>query len=138
GVSGAALAHAALRALPDARAVERLAGGEPRLPRAPALLRARARGARRLPARVREGAHREAGSPRAGLRGEVVSRPFVFLDRDGTLIEDRGYHFALSDYAPLPGAYEAVRTLRAAGFGTAIVTNQSGIGRGRFSEADFA
>jgi D-glycero-D-manno-heptose 1,7-bisphosphate phosphatase len=67
-----------------------------------------------------------------------VSRPFVFLDRDGTLIEDRGYHFELSDYAPLPGAYEAVRALRAAGFGTAIVTNQSGIGRGLFSEADFA
>lgn len=67
-----------------------------------------------------------------------MSRAFVFLDRDGTLIEDRGYHFELSDYAPLPGAYEAVRALCAAGFGTAIVTNQSGIGRGRFSEADFA
>jgi len=67
-----------------------------------------------------------------------VSRPFVFLDRDGTLIEDRDYAFELADYAPLAGAYEAVRALRAAGFGTAIVTNQSGIGRGRFGEAEFA
>ena len=67
-----------------------------------------------------------------------MSRPFVFLDRDGTLIEDRGYAHALGDYAPLAGAYEAVRALRAAGLGTAIVTNQSGIGRGRFDEADFA
>lgn len=67
-----------------------------------------------------------------------MSRPFVFLDRDGTLVVDHGYHFALEDYAPLPGAYEAVRLLRAGGFATAIVTNQSGIGRGYFSEADFA
>jgi D-glycero-D-manno-heptose 1,7-bisphosphate phosphatase len=65
-------------------------------------------------------------------------RPFVFLDRDGTLIEDRHYAHALADYAPLPGAYEAVRALRAAGFGTAIVSNQSGIGRGLFSGADHA
>jgi histidinol-phosphate phosphatase family protein len=64
-------------------------------------------------------------------------RPFVFLDRDGTLIEDRGYVHLLSDYAPLPGAYDAVRALREAGYGTAIVTNQSGIGRGLFREQDF-
>lgn len=67
-----------------------------------------------------------------------MTRPFVFLDRDGTLIEDRHYAHALSDYAPLPGAYEAVRALRAAGFGTAIVSNQSGVGRGLFSAADHA
>ena len=67
-----------------------------------------------------------------------MSRPFVFLDRDGTLIEDRGYPFRVSDYAPLPGAYDAVAALRRAGFGTAIVTNQSGIARGKFGEDDFA
>lgn len=67
-----------------------------------------------------------------------MTRRFVFLDRDGTLIEDRGYAHALSDCAALPGAYEAVKALRAAGFGTAIVTNQSGIGRGLFGEAEFA
>ena len=65
-------------------------------------------------------------------------RRFVFLDRDGTLIEDREYAFSLDAYAPLPGAYDAVRALRAAGFGTAVVTNQSGIGRGLFGEADYA
>jgi D-glycero-D-manno-heptose 1,7-bisphosphate phosphatase len=64
-------------------------------------------------------------------------RPYVFLDRDGTLIEDRGYPHRLADYAPLPGAVEAVRLLRAAGFGVAIVTNQSGIARGYFGEEDF-
>ncbi|HTO54980.1 MAG TPA: HAD family hydrolase [Myxococcota bacterium] len=65
-------------------------------------------------------------------------RPFVFLDRDGTLIEDRGYVHALADYAPLPGAYEAVRALGDAGFGLAIVTNQSGIARGLYTARDFA
>jgi D-glycero-D-manno-heptose 1,7-bisphosphate phosphatase len=65
-------------------------------------------------------------------------RAFAFLDRDGTLVEDRGYHFALRDYAPLPGAYEAVRLLNAAGIGTAVITNQSGIGRGYFGEDDLA
>ncbi|MFI5315503.1 MAG: D-glycero-alpha-D-manno-heptose-1,7-bisphosphate 7-phosphatase [Myxococcota bacterium] len=64
-------------------------------------------------------------------------RRWAFLDRDGTLIEDRKYSYALADYAPLPGVYDAVRELRAAGFGVAIVTNQSGIGRGYFGEADF-
>jgi len=63
---------------------------------------------------------------------------WVFLDRDGTLVEDRGYAHELADYAPLPGTYEAVRALRSAGFGLAVVTNQSGIGRGYFGEADFA
>jgi len=65
-------------------------------------------------------------------------RPFVFLDRDGTLIEDREYAHLPADYAPLPGTYAAVAALRAAGFGVVVVTNQSGIGRGLFSAADYA
>jgi len=68
----------------------------------------------------------------------AVSRAAAFLDRDGTLLEDRDYAFALSDYAPLPGAYEAVATLRAAGFAPIVVTNQSGIGRGLFRASDYA
>lgn len=64
-------------------------------------------------------------------------RPFVFLDRDGTLLRDDGYTHRIDDYAPLPGAHEAVRRLREAGFGVAVVTNQSGIGRGYFTEDDY-
>lgn len=67
-----------------------------------------------------------------------MSRPFAFLDRDGTLIEDRGYAWRLDDYAPLPGAYEAVARLRSAGYGVIVVSNQSGIGRGYFGAADHA
>lgn len=66
------------------------------------------------------------------------TRPFVFLDRDGTLIEDRDYAHLASDYAPLPGAHSAVAALRGAGYGVVVITNQSGIGRGLFSEADYA
>jgi histidinol-phosphate phosphatase family protein len=65
-----------------------------------------------------------------------MSRPAVFLDRDGTLIEDRGYAHRLSDCVPLPGAHEAVRELRTAGFAVIVVSNQSGVGRGLFSQRE--
>ena len=60
----------------------------------------------------------------------------VFLDRDGTIIVDRHY---LSDPAQvelIPGAPAALRRLQDAGFLLIIVTNQSGIGRGYYTEAD--
>ncbi|MGH7293068.1 MAG: D-glycero-alpha-D-manno-heptose-1,7-bisphosphate 7-phosphatase [Myxococcota bacterium] len=66
------------------------------------------------------------------------ARPFAFLDRDGTLLEEREYAHRPSDYAALPGAHEAVARLRALGYGVAVITNQSGIGRGLFSAADYA
>jgi D-glycero-D-manno-heptose 1,7-bisphosphate phosphatase len=58
----------------------------------------------------------------------------VFLDRDGTVVEERDY---LSDPAQvqlLPGAAAAIRRLRDAGFAVVIVTNQSGIARGLYGE----
>ncbi len=68
---------------------------------------------------------------------QAAARPFVLLDRDGTLLEEREYAWRPADYAVLPGAYAAVARLRSAGFGVVVVTNQSGIGRGLFSEADY-
>jgi D-glycero-D-manno-heptose 1,7-bisphosphate phosphatase len=62
---------------------------------------------------------------------------YVFLDRDGTLVRDHGYTHRVEDYALLPGVVPALRRLAAAGFGLAIVTNQSGIGRGLFRLADY-
>ncbi len=67
-----------------------------------------------------------------------MTRPAVLLDRDGTLLEDRDYAFALADYAPLAGAHLAVARLRAAGFAAIVITNQSGIGRGLFRASDYA
>lgn len=64
-------------------------------------------------------------------------RAYVFLDRDGTLVRDPGYVHRIEDYALLPGVVTGLRRLVAAGFGLAIVTNQSGIGRGLFAAADF-
>ena len=63
-------------------------------------------------------------------------RKAVFLDRDGTINVDRHY---LSDPAQLelyPGTAEALRRLMAAGYLLIVVTNQSGIGRGYYTEAD--
>jgi D-glycero-D-manno-heptose 1,7-bisphosphate phosphatase len=64
-------------------------------------------------------------------------RRFAFLDRDGTLVRDTGYPHRLEDYALLPGAVAGARRLASAGFALAIVTNQSGLGRGLFPQADY-
>jgi D-glycero-D-manno-heptose 1,7-bisphosphate phosphatase len=64
-------------------------------------------------------------------------RPAVFLDRDGTLIIDRHYLADPAGVELLPGAGEAVARLNAAGIAAVLATNQSGIGRGYFTEADY-
>ena len=62
--------------------------------------------------------------------------PAIFLDRDGTIIEDRNYISRPEQVAILPGAVAALQDLQAAGFKLFIVSNQSGVGRGYFSLAD--
>jgi histidinol-phosphate phosphatase family protein len=64
-------------------------------------------------------------------------RPAVFLDRDGTLIHDRHYLADPAGVELLPGAAQAVARLNAAGYFVVLVTNQSGIGRGYFGEAEY-
>jgi D-glycero-D-manno-heptose 1,7-bisphosphate phosphatase len=61
----------------------------------------------------------------------------VFLDRDGVLMEDVHYCGDPARVKAYPGVGEALRRLRAAGFRTFIVTNQSGIGRGLITEAQY-
>lgn len=61
----------------------------------------------------------------------------VFLDRDGTLIEDPGYLRDPADVHLLPGAAGAVRRLNRAGVLAIVVTNQSGIARGLLSEDEY-
>ncbi len=67
-----------------------------------------------------------------------MTRPAVFLDRDGTLVDDPGYLRDPLQVRVLPGAAGAVRRLRAAGYAAVVVTNQSGIARGLLTEADYA
>ena len=57
----------------------------------------------------------------------------VILDRDGTIVIDRGYLDDPAGLAFLPGAAEGLRYLHERGFRLVVITNQSGIGRGRFS-----
>ncbi len=63
-------------------------------------------------------------------------RPAVFLDRDGVLNHDRGFVHAREHFRWIDGAREAVKAFNEAGFYVFIVTNQSGIGRGLYTEAD--
>lgn len=60
----------------------------------------------------------------------------VFLDRDGTIIEERNYLSRPEQVAVFPGAADALERLQAAGFKLFIVSNQSGVGRGYFTLAD--
>jgi histidinol-phosphate phosphatase family protein len=61
----------------------------------------------------------------------------VFLDRDGTLIEDRQYLRDPDQVVLLPGVAGAVRQLDLGGLPVVVVTNQSGIARGLLTEADY-
>jgi D-glycero-D-manno-heptose 1,7-bisphosphate phosphatase len=62
--------------------------------------------------------------------------PAIFLDRDGTIIEERNYISRPEEVVILSGAAAALQKLCAAGFKLFIVSNQSGVGRGYFSLAD--
>lgn len=63
-----------------------------------------------------------------------MTRRAVFLDRDGTLIDELGYLGDPAGVRLLPGAVEAVRHLNEAGWKAVVVTNQSGVARGHFDE----
>jgi D-glycero-D-manno-heptose 1,7-bisphosphate phosphatase len=61
--------------------------------------------------------------------------PAVFLDRDGTLLEECGYLDRLDRAVLFPWAVDAVRTINRAGYRVVVVTNQSGIARGLVDES---
>ena len=69
-------------------------------------------------------------SPTHGLR------PTLFLDRDGVLNEDPGYVHRWADFRWIAGAREAVAAFNASGWLVIVVTNQSGVGRGYYTESD--
>src|ERR1700752_4238459 len=67
---------------------------------------------------------------------EMDMKPAVFLDRDGTLIEEKDYLHRPEQVSIFPGAAAALKRLQDAGFALFIVSNQSGVGRGYFTMAD--
>src|SRR5882724_4749884 len=62
-------------------------------------------------------------------------RPSVFLDRDGVINEDNpNYTFRVEDFKILPGVIDALRQLKSKGYLLVVVTNQSGIAQGFYSQ----
>ena len=62
----------------------------------------------------------------------------VFLDRDGTINEEVNYLRQPEDFRLLPGAALAIRLLREQGWLVIVITNQSGVARGYYTEGDVA
>ena len=71
--------------------------------------------------------------PRSGR-----ARPALFLDRDGVIVDEVGYLHRAEDVHLSEGAVEVIQTANKRGIFVIIVTNQSGIGRGKYSWADFS
>ena len=63
-----------------------------------------------------------------------TTRRAVFLDRDGTINVEKDYLHKIEDFEFIPGAPEAIKRLKDAGFLVIVVSNQSGVGRGYFDE----
>ena len=61
----------------------------------------------------------------------------AFLDRDGVINIDHAYVHTPEEFCFIPGVFEACRKLQSMGYLLIIVTNQSGIGRGYYTEEDF-
>jgi D-glycero-D-manno-heptose 1,7-bisphosphate phosphatase len=68
---------------------------------------------------------------------ERTSRRAAFLDRDGVINREIGYLHRWEDFEFLPGALQAMKRLHDADYALVIVTNQSGIARGYYTEADY-
>lgn len=71
------------------------------------------------------------------MGSDPVFRRAAFLDRDGVVNIDHAYVYRREDFEFVPGILAAARALHEAGFALVVVTNQSGIGRGMYSAADF-
>ncbi len=63
-------------------------------------------------------------------------KKFILLDRDGTIIVDKHYLSDPEGVELLPGAVEGLKKMQSLGYGLIVLTNQSGIGRGYYSEED--
>ena len=66
----------------------------------------------------------------------MTARRAAFIDRDGVLNVDHGYVYRREDFEWLPGAVDALARLQDAGYALVVVTNQSGIARGLYTESD--
>jgi D-glycero-D-manno-heptose 1,7-bisphosphate phosphatase len=74
---------------------------------------------------------------KVAARWPALRRPAVFIDKDGTLIDDEPYNADPARVRFTPHAIEALQRLAAHGFALVIVTNQPGLAMGRIGHADF-
>ncbi|MFT3722012.1 MAG: HAD-IIIA family hydrolase [Hyphomonadaceae bacterium] len=97
----------------------------------------------RLEGRAFDGYFLDIGLPdtlaqaRLEIPGRKV-RPCAFLDRDGVINVDAGYTFRAEDLRFVTGAAKAIRRLNDSGYYVIVVSNQAGVARGLYSEADIA
>ncbi len=68
----------------------------------------------------------------------MTGRPALFLDRDGVINHDDGYTHRIEEFRFCDGIFMLCARAQALGYALVIVTNQAGIGRGYYTEADFA
>ncbi len=67
----------------------------------------------------------------------MADRRALFLDRDGTINEDGRYVYRPEDFRWVPGIVDLCRAAAEAGYGLVVITNQSGIARGYYTEEDY-
>jgi D-glycero-D-manno-heptose 1,7-bisphosphate phosphatase len=67
-----------------------------------------------------------------------MGRPALFLDRDGVINVDHAYVYRKEDFEFIDGIFDLCRHAKALGYLIIVVTNQAGIGRGYYTEDDFA
>lgn len=65
-----------------------------------------------------------------------MSKPAIFIDRDGTLNLEKNYLHRWQDWEWIPGAVEAIKRFNAAGYLVIVISNQAGVARGMYSESD--
>lgn len=68
---------------------------------------------------------------------EIMKRRALFLDRDGVVNLEKNYVHKAEDFHFIDGIFEACKAFQEAGYLIVVITNQSGIGRGYYTEADF-
>jgi D-glycero-D-manno-heptose 1,7-bisphosphate phosphatase len=75
------------------------------------------------------------GRGKTGLMNGKNRQVAIFLDRDGTINEEIGYMDRMEKLRLIPGAAKAIRLINASGMKAVVVTNQSGVARGIFTES---
>lgn len=68
----------------------------------------------------------------------MAHKKAAFIDRDGVINEERDYVHRIEDFHLLPGVVDGLALLQQAGYALVVVTNQAGIARGLYGEAEFA